>query len=225
MPVARREADLVEADVPAPLLPAGVGAGAAHASCARSRRRSSTSRRARSGASSRRSEKRRGCSVMPLTRGAHQVDVRRRDRIRVVGGVPGCVGDDHLAVDDGVELALELVDAGLAERQLERVADAVVGFGLVRVGVERQVVDRDAGDRVHRVGADPVPGDALSEVDVHDRVRPLVVTERHLGVGGACDRRRGAPGGRRAAARSQRSGVTTYHPFIPMCRWENTWQW
>jgi hypothetical protein len=29
--------------------------------------------------------------------------------------------------------------------------------------------------------------------------------------------------GERAGQASQ--GLTMYHPFIPMCRWENTWQW
>ena len=106
-----------------------------------------------------------------------------------------------------MELAPELVDAGLGEGEPEVVAEAVLGLGLVRVGVLAEVVGRDAGDRVHRVGADPVPGHALAEVDVDDRMRPTVMADRDLGVGGAAGeqaaqasrdgRRRGERPGRR----------------------------
>jgi hypothetical protein len=58
---------------------------------------------------------------------------------------------------------------------------------------------------------------------VHDRVRPLVVTDRDLGISCAGDGRHG--GRERRAQRGQDQALTRYHPFIPMCKWENTWQW
>ena len=65
-----------------------------------------------------------------------------------------------------MQLAAELVHARLVERELELVADPVIRLAGARVGVQREVVGRVAGDRVHRVGADPVPGDVLAEIDV-----------------------------------------------------------
>ena len=55
-------------------------------------------------------------------------------------GLPGLVGDDHLAADPGVQLALEVVVAGLGELERVFVAGAVVGDVGAGVGVPLQVV-------------------------------------------------------------------------------------
>jgi hypothetical protein len=92
------------------------------------------------------------------------------DGIGVVEGVARRAGDDHLSAHYRMQLALELVDPGLAEAEAEGCAQPVIGLAVVGVGVLAGVVGRDARHRVHRVGPHPVPRHVLAEVDVDDRL-------------------------------------------------------
>ena len=93
------------------------------------------------------------------------------------------------------------------------------GWLVPGVGVNPFAVGGVPGDRVHRVGADPVPGDVLAGFDLDRGIGPAVVADRDPAIGGATGGGEDQQGehGRNQGRPEHPSGAhpTRYQPFIP----------
>jgi hypothetical protein len=131
-PAPRTKPDLVEADMPTPLLPPGVGRPVPVRDMPdlRAHDRRVVEREVQGGAREREAGRRQEDVVEGRT---HHIDVQRGNRIRVVVGISRRREDDHLAVNDRMELALKLLDARPTEGEPELVSGLVTRLAVVGI--------------------------------------------------------------------------------------------
>ena len=167
--------------------------------------------------------------------GRHAIEADRRLGARVGIGIARLPRDRHRAPNDRVDLAGEGELAGLVEGDREAVPGQAIREGVVGVGIDRDASRSPAGDRVGGVGADPVPGHALAEVDLR-LAGPGEIGDRdpRVGSAGPVGREREGRDNDEQDYRGQTDAAqpldptphsTKYQPLIPSCRWEKTWQW